>query len=321
MRAQPRKIDLPKDAVIWPTMGVSSWITKRGGAFRLYVLARSLDPRGAGHIDAETLRAAAVQLGVKPRTFAYWLADALKCEIFEKKRGQVLRIHSQGKVLRILGGRQVDHRKVIIPLKSLFKNGWRARVWATYIQANHNGNPISQKKLEELTGIPVRTQKSLNRYVSSRRQIGITNWPADHVTGMNEYSARGKAFVFIDPQRKNSRVAAIHLPSVKTVSNKDARIANVGRRSAILAHLQRHGLACTIGQLSTFQQADNRTVKRLFYSTPKTKGKTPEQTRRAMSRYEKTVSRLTQPLSRQPGDPDRVFLRRGKRDAWDVIFL
>src|SRR5687768_9585789 len=106
---------------------------------------------------------------------------------------------------------------------------------------------------------------------------------------MNEYTTRGKAFVFVDPARKNERVAAIHLPSVKTVSNKNAGIAPAGRRTAILADLQRYGLACAIGQLSIFQQAENRTVRRLFYSTPK---------------QQKTATRLTRAMNRLPQDPD-----------------
>jgi hypothetical protein len=286
-------------------MGVSSWTTKRGGAYRLYVLARTLDPNGSGHIESETIKAAAVALGVNPRTVDRWLASALACGIFQKLYSEILRIPSQARVLRIFGGREIDKTKVIIPLKSLFKDGWRARVWAAYLKANHNGKPISQKKLEDITGVPVRTQKNLNRYVESRRQIGVTDRPADHVAGMNEYTTRGKAFVFTDPQRKNARVAAIHLPSIKKVSNKYARIAPAGRRTAILADLQRHGLACTNWLLS-FQQADNRTVNRLFYSTPK---------------QQKTATRLTQDMKRLPQDPDKVFVRRGRRAAWDVLFL
>jgi hypothetical protein len=306
MNTKPLKLELPRDAIIWPSMGVSSWITKRGGEYRLYALARSLDPDGSGHVDSSVLKAAALQLGVRPRTFAAWMSGALSSGMFEKRHGGILRIPSQAKVLRLLGGREIDKSKVIIPLKSLFKNGWRSRVWAAYLKANHNGKPISQKKLEDITGIPVRTQKSLSRYVSSRQQIGITDRPADHVPGMNEHTTRGRAFVFIDPQRKNERVAAIHLPSVKTVSNRSARIAPAGRRTAILADLQRHGLACTNWLLFNFQQADNRTVKRLFYSTPK---------------QQKTATRLTQAMTRLPQDPDKVFIRRGKRAAWDVFFL
>ena len=303
--AETLKLELPRDATIWASMGVSSWITKHGGVFRLYVLLRMLDPKGSGHIEADVLKAAATQLKVKPRTFAHWLSDALACGIFEKKNGGILRVRDQATVLRILGGREIDKTKVIIPLKSLFKNGWRARVWAAFIKANHNGKPISQKKLEDITGIPVRTQKSLTKYIHSKQQFGITGRPADDVAGMNEYGGGGKAFVFTDPARKNERVAAIHLPSVKSVSDKNARTAPAGRRSAILADLQRHGLACNYWLLS-FQQADNRTVKRLFYSTPKQR---------------KTATRLTQAMTRLPQDPDSVFVRRGRRNAWDVLPL
>ena len=59
-------------------------------------------------------------------------------------------------------------------------------------------------------------------------------------------------------------------------------------------------------------------MTRLFYSTPNTQGMTPEQAGRRVKKYEKTVLGIMEGLP-LPGDPREVFVRRGKRAAWDVI--
>ncbi|MDP1715982.1 MAG: hypothetical protein Q8L41_14675 [Anaerolineales bacterium] len=324
-------IELPKTAIIWPGMGVSSWGVRHGGAVRVYWLARTLDPDGSGHIDPENLKAAAVQLGVKPRTFDTWMKDALQIGIFEQLNKWTLRIKNQAETLRLLGARDVDKTRVIVPLKALFKNGWRAVIWAGYLKANFSKNEVnsqgenvtvykhvSQKKLAELTGVSVSAQKNtLQKHVKSIQQIGITEHPASMVRMLNEYTSPNKFFPLRDPKQNNKLVAAVHLPSEKRVSNKTARTATRGRRRAILAHLQRYGLACPILPLSNIRQA-NKTITRLFYSTPNTQGLSDEQKARAVKKHEKALLFVME-NSPLPQDPREVFVRRGKRHAWDVV--
>lgn len=312
-------------AHIWASMGLSSMIYKRTGAWRLYVLARSLDPHGSGHIRANALKAAALNLKVKPRTFAAWLAEALACGIFVKLfDGDTLRVRSQSEAFKIFGCKSLDKRKSELSLKQLFSKDWRARVFAAYVKANHDGEIISLEKLADLTGFPARTlkQDSMGKFVKSKRQYSILPQSADAVDGLNEYASRGKYFVFIDPANGYARRAAKHSPGRKSVWDNVARTAARGRRRAILAKLEHDGnLACDNRQLLSFQQADNRTIMRLFYSTPDGQGKTIEQAQRAKAKHEKTVIKLTQGMSRLPHDPREIFVQRGRRNVWDCMPL
>ncbi len=289
-------------------MLVDAWgHRKASGALRLYVLARTLDRAGSGVVDPKELHQAAQALRVRPRTFAAWKSDALRLGIFEVLNEWTLRVVSQDRVFKLLNCQNVDKTTVIIPLNFLFRKGWRARVWAAYLKANHHDtNLISQQKLQELTGVSVSAQKnSLHKHYRSTRQIGVTNEPADKVAMLNEHTSPGKYFKFRDKQQGNRVVAAVNLPSIKKVSNKTAKTAGRGRRIAILARLARFGLGCINKPLSNSLQP-NKTVTRLFYSTPK---------------QQKRARRLTQAMSKLPQDPDSVFVRRGKRNAWDVCKL
>jgi hypothetical protein len=293
-------------------MGLSSITHKRTGEFRLFVLARALDPDGSGHIEAAKLKAAALSYGVKPRTYAAWLAGAFVCGLFERI-GETLRIRSQAKAYEVFGCASLDKRKSTLTLKQLFSKSWRARVLAAYVKANHNGEIISLEKLEALTGIPARTLKKdgMGKFVHRTRQFAILNAPADHVPGLNEHSSRGKHFKFIDPANGNEARAAKHVPSRKSVSDNVARIGAKGRRRAILATVA-HGEELACNRRSLFSQAENVILMRLFYSTPKTQ--------KAKAKHEKTVIRLTQ-TTRLPHDPAEVFVQRGRRDAWDCLEL
>jgi len=292
---------------VWPSLLVASWnYRKASGALRLYFLARTLDPSGSGVVASVDLWQAAKELKVNRRTFDTWKADALRLGIFKRLNEWTLRVVSQDKVFKLLNCQNIDKATAIISLKSLFSKGWRACVWAAYLKANHDEKPISQKKLQELTGVSVSAQKnSLHKHYKSKRQYGITSQPAEMVSVFNEFTSPGKAFVFRDPQQGNCEVTAINLPSIKRVSNKTAKIAGAGRRIAILARLTRYGLGCINRPLSNFLQP-NKTITRLFYSTPK---------------QQKIASRLTQAMSRLPNDPDRVFVKRGRHNAWDVYPL
>lgn len=298
------QFDAGAAATIWASMLVASWgYKKAAGAIRLYVAARTLDTAGSSFVSSKALQELAMKLKVHPRTFAQWKADAIRLGIFVPLHDQMIRVVSQDKIFRILNVETIDKTKVVIPLKSLFGKGWRAHVWAAYLKANHNDRQISQKKLQEITGVSVSAQKNtLHKHYKSRKQIGITRHPADMVGAFNEYTSHGKAFVFTE--KGNRKVTAIHLPSIKSVSDKTARIAGRGRRIAILARLARYGMGCIQQPLSNSLQP-NKTIAHLFYSTPK---------------QQKKASRILSAMSRLPQDPNSIFIKRA-RNAWDVCDL
>lgn len=249
-------------------MGIRSQDTKHAGAWRLHVLAATLDrqqnatddpSRTHGRIERDTLEAAALSLGVKRATFYTWLADAREWGILSG-RGEYLYLASQEKLSQILLCNSIDEHKAIIPLKLLFRPGWKGLVFAAYLKANHHerigytaklqpvhrGNVISAKTLEDLTGISPRTQRRYKGFIKTRPNIGITDIPGDRETAakLNEAAIdNGQPrhyFPFNDPKQKDPagikdyrRVIAFTMPARRDVSDKAAVIGARGRRAQI----------------------------------------------------------------------------------------
>lgn len=257
-------------------MGIHSQDTKHAGAWRLSVLFATLDHTaecdhvmgickgGSGRIERATLEAAAVSLGVKRSTFYAWLADAREAGILNG-RGEYLYIASQEKLSKIFLCNSIDEHKAIIPLKLLFRPGWKDIIFAAYLKANHHtrigfneklqpvykADVISARTIEGLTGIPARTQRRYKKYYKSLPNIGITDIAGDRETAqrLNEAAQEhGQArhyFPFNDPEQKDPagikqyrRVIAFTMPARRTVSDISAKIGARGRRAQILKGLQ-----------------------------------------------------------------------------------
>ena len=240
-------------------MGIHAQDTKHAGAYRLHVLASTLDHNegcnhvlgickgGSGNIETAALLASAEQLKVKRSTFYYWLADGIKAGIFAESNG-FLYMANQAKLSTILLCNSIDEHKAIIPLKLLFQPGWKAIIWAAYLKANHHSqvgytntlqpvykaNLISAKKLQDITGVKERTQRRLNKWVSSNRNIAITTTDGT-LEGAWEHRNRPGKFLFIDPQQNNRRVWAFAIPARRSVKNEHAKIGARGKRRSIAA--------------------------------------------------------------------------------------
>jgi len=256
-------------------MGIHSQDTKHAGAWRLWVLAATLDHTaecdhaygickgGSGKIERATLEAAALSLGVKRSTFYTWLADARQAGIF-RGEGDWLGIASQEKLAAILLCNSIDKSKAIIPLKLLFKPGWKSLVWAAYLKANHHkrigytnklepvykGKVVSGKTLEGLTGISPRTQRRYKKFVRTQPNVAITTISGDWETAAKlNQAAKDNGqhrhyFPFNDPKQKDPagiksyrRVIAYTIPARRTVSDRAAKIGARGRRAQIAAHI------------------------------------------------------------------------------------
>jgi hypothetical protein len=260
-----------KTCEIFPLMGIHSQDTKHAGAWRLHVIAATLDNTaecnhvmgickgGSGGIDRAQLEAAAVALGVKRSTFYNWLADARKFGILNGE-GDYLRYASQAKLSQILLCNSIDKAKAIIPIKLLFRPGWKDVVFAAYLKVNHHTcvgytnrlqpvykpNVISARTLEDLTGIPARTQRRYTKHAKSRRNIAVTEIPGSYEQARIENEAsqeRGEKrnyFPFNDMQQNDPagvkdyrRVMAFNMPARRMVSDKSARVGARGRREQI----------------------------------------------------------------------------------------
>ncbi len=313
---------LPKTAAIWPLMGVHSWDTKHGGAWRLTVLFSALDHNdncnhaadicsgGSGKIERATLENAALALGVKRSTFYSWLADAKAWGIFAGD-GKFLYMASQEKLAKIFLCNDIDSHKAIIPIKLLFKAGWKNIVWAAYTKANHNKKLITENKLEGITGVPKRTQQRLNTHVKRIKNIAITkiDGTSTNLQAAKENSPHKGYFVF-------NRNVAYALPARRSVNDTHAKIGARGRRLAILKSIKSdevYGLFNN-GNYPPLserpQQATNgETITRLFNETKK---------------HIKKAGRLLQAQQRAKSDPHEVYIIRPRKyrvGAWDVCPL
>ena len=316
-------VKTPKTAAIWPLFGVHSWDTKHGGAWRLSVLFSALDHNencnhaagicsgGSGKVERKALEAAAIALKVKRSTFYLWLADAKKCGIFSGD-GKYLYMASQEKMAEIFLCNTIDLHKVIIPLKLLFKAGWKDIVWAAYTKANHNKKLISEKKLQDITGVPMRTQQRLNTHVKRKHNFALTKTDGTtaNLQAAKEYSSHKGYFVF------NRRIAYA-LPARRTVSDKHAKDSGRGRRWRILAALNNvsvYGLFNngTHPFFELQQQASNREIEttRLFFETKK---------------QDKKARRAKTDSNNNPAMPPKEFYTshpgRFKAGVWDVYAM
>ena len=258
-----------KSAAIWPLMGIHAQDTKHAGAWRLHVLASTLDHCDCGHlygtckstgrIQRARLEAEALALGVKRSTFYSWLADARAAKILNGTR-EYLHITSQERVSVILFCNSIDEHKAIIPIKLLFKPGWKALVFAAYLKSNHHklegytnklkpvykGKVISAKTLDDLTGVQPRAQRRYKQFVKTQQNIVITTIRGDWETAnrlnqaAKEHGESRHYFTYNDPQQKDPagiknyrRVIAFTIPARRTVANKHAEIGARGRRAQI----------------------------------------------------------------------------------------
>lgn len=253
---------------IWPEVGIAAWQNDAGGPFRLWVLAKSIDPKGSGVITDTTLRGKAADLGVHERTYRRWRSAAISLGLFEvlrRRSGETYRLASWGNGGKALGCSRVGSRYVIIKLSKLFKKGWKGTIYGA--QMTRRGSPhkysyhdkkddkvkekiimvfspISREKITALTGIPPTTQRRLER------QAGIKVWfayanvgPApDDLDDIRVASEDHPAFIYKRRFRKSKKIVEIEdlawqMPNVYKVPKRAAEAGQRGRSRKINAVL------------------------------------------------------------------------------------
>jgi hypothetical protein len=284
-------------------MGIHAQDTKHAGAWRLSVLASALDHNeqcdhangickgGSGKIERAKLEAEAIALGVKRSTFYTWLADARKFGILNGA-GEYLYIASQQRLANIFLCNDIDKSKAVVPIKLLFRAGWKDVVFAAYLKANHHrnigytkklkpvyrGKVISAKTIENVTGIPARTQRRYKKYIQTKRNIVVTTIPGSWETAKTlnqcakEHGKNRHYFVFNDARQKDPagvkdyrRVIAHTAPARRTVQDKHAAIGAKGRRVQILKGLRLVSVCNYSNYPARPQQAMNSETMRIWY--------------------------------------------------------
>ena len=138
--------------------GLASVRMNAGGAWRLVQLVRHLDD-GGNHVLVETLRMAAEDWGIHPRTYQRWLDRALELELLYIT-GEHIRYKSTARTAEILKASSISRAVFLREPERLFQAGWIGVVWACFlVSINRDDKPTSRETLEELSGITTRQQR------------------------------------------------------------------------------------------------------------------------------------------------------------------
>jgi hypothetical protein len=244
---------------VYPDLGLSSIRLHKGGAYRVWTLARVLDQAGRGWIFQADLFALAKDCKVRRRTFFYWLNQARELGLFTDGKGGKIYLLSLEKTAKILQVYYL-HSSVEMPARKLTGKGWRAFVFASI----HNDKPCSRNTLKLLTGISPRTQARYDAVAKVKRKsnIYVTNQPASDLPGAREYGTEATNFIFFDAKTKTSKLAHKRPDSRKPYGNP------VSIRSKWEVNKQLCSAdSCNHSSLSDRQRAN--TVNVIFHETRK----------------------------------------------------
>ena len=205
-RIEPGELEAskwPASVAFYSHMGIAAArrYSKLGGGWRLYVMAKALDPQGLGMIAREDLRDYALFLGVEVRTFERWIKQARNAGLFIDVQSSggawMLRMVNAGQAAAELNCETVG-RKVTLPAAALIGNGWKARVWAAY-EITHNGQPIARETMQKIVNVAVSTQRYRDAQAKVKR---IKNFATSEVKvnngqlrGMKDTSGRKNIFI------------------------------------------------------------------------------------------------------------------------------
>jgi hypothetical protein len=232
---------------------------KRGGAARLWFIAKSLDQEGSSVVSQKALFEHLAELGVGGRKRRRWLRSALDLrllrEVVHRDGEKVYRLASWGRGAGMLGCSRIGS-PAEIPEKTLVTPGWRAQVWAGYL-ATLEGQIVSQETKYKITGVAPKTQRNYQAALPVKRMQNYSN---------TDLSAPGdiqEKHLFINP--KTQKVVQ-KLPDIVTVPSRVARSLPKGRSRKAQGELNSRMLG---DNLSYSAAGANDSVVKLFHESRK----------------------------------------------------
>ena len=244
---------------IWPVVMLTAIHNKRGGAARLWFLAKALDQDGSGKVCRDALFAHLDGLRVKGRKRRRWLKAAQETGLLRKvvyRNGRnFYHLASWGRGAGALGCSQIGKPASVLE-KSLVSSGWRALVWAGYL-ATLEGRIISQETKYKITGVDPRTQRNYQAALPVKRMQNYSNTDLPAAGDIQE-----KHLFF----NKRTNKVVQRLPDIITVPSEVARSLPKGRSRKAQGELNSRMLG---ESLSYSAAGNNDSVMRLFHETRK----------------------------------------------------
>jgi len=147
-------------------MGIKAYRSSTGGAWRLWVIARSITKDG--WLSKSDLKQEVLQHSSE-RNYNRWLRSAIDNH-FLLDRGERVKISNPAKVAYKLGLKDVG-KPVLLEIDSLFKAGWRSTVFSGI--HNSYAKMMSRRTIERITEVPQRSQARHDNRAGVRRR---KNW-------------------------------------------------------------------------------------------------------------------------------------------------
>ena len=306
-RNQRGGIGAPVEVTFYSLMGVEA--ARRGsgagGAWRLWVLYRAMDPNGSGKIKRDDLRAFVLSLGVNRQTWARWYSEAMRAEMFKESRSAAgvwwMVFANAGIIGAALGCAAGVGRRVTMKAVDLVGYGWKARVYAAH-ENIYNGQPIARETIQKKINVARRTQQYREARAGVKKITNIVklNMGADYLPGMIEHDRNPRAFFVDKDGTLNQRLPNSYQYKKASLSAR-GRGRKVNRIIRSILHLQQQSSLSKMGQAQSFIDADGNEntsdVIRLY-------NKTPDQTKATADKVKKTGSRINGVYE---------YLRKGKR--------
>jgi len=213
--------EFPVRIRIWPDLLIKANQRSIGGAVRLWMIAKHINPGGCGAIPTKALRHYTKGLGIKRAKYERWLDGAILTGLLSR-RDKNIQITGIARAAAILGVDRI-RRPIYLDIGALVRSGWFSQVWAAWLKVNEfTDRPISRAKLRELSGVSERNQRDLERradVVNLPNYAIDDNLPADNLAGIRDFHHPG-AFRY-------KKVVAWRLPNSRKV-NQDVNIAAKG---------------------------------------------------------------------------------------------
>ena len=285
---QPQPKAWPASVAFYSHMGIAAArrYSKLGGGWRLYVLAKALDPQGLGMIARDDLRDYALFLGVNVRTFERWIIQARNAGLFytdvQNSSGQWMIVMANAGIAAAELKCESVGRKVTLPAAALIGNGWKARVWAAY-EITHNGQPIARETMQKIVNVAVSTQRyrDVQAKVNRVRNFAKSDiqLKGNQLPGLKETSGRKNIFIdkdgFINWRLPNSYIFTTALRGGKG----RGRIAN-----KIIRNIQTTNGLLQVQQALSLENEYNSEIVKLF-------NQNPQQAKSAMKKLAKIDNR------------------------------
>ena len=279
-RIEPGELEAskwPASVAFYSHMGIAAArrFSKIGGGWRLYVLAKALDPQGLGKIARDDLRDYALFLGVNVRTFERWIKQARDAGLFytdvqNSSRQWMIVMANAGIAAAELNCETIG-RKVTLPAAALIGNGWKARAWAAY-EITHNGQPIARETMQKIVNVAVSTQRyrDVQAKVNRVRNFAKSDIQlrGNQLPGLKETSGRKNIFIdkdgFINWRLPNSYIFTKALRGGKGRGRK---------ANKIIRNIQSTNGLLLLQQALSLEDEYNKDIVKLFNQNPQQAGR------------------------------------------------